>query len=110
MTEECMYIERVIYLGNFIIMFETREGEMRTIDFKPRLQKNMGDFSSLREEDNFKKFYISEQGILTWDVDLPKRNDRQINIYDVAPEFIAEYSIPVMVNRGMYNINIGQSA
>jgi len=39
-----MLIERAVYLGNFIVLFETREGEMRTIDFKPLLKGYMGLF------------------------------------------------------------------
>lgn len=71
-------IERAVYLGNFVILFETQDGEMRTIDFKPLLKGNMGAFDSLRNEEVFKKFNLGT-GILTWDVDLPKKSDKQIN-------------------------------
>lgn len=100
-----MLIERAVYLGNFIILFETREGEMRTIDFKPMLNSYMGAFQSLRTEEVFKKFYL-DTGILTWNVDLPKKNEKQINQFDVAPEYIYENSIPVAMDRGEYRINI----
>jgi hypothetical protein len=103
-----MLIERAVYLGNFVILFETQEGEMRTIDFKPLLKGNMGAFDSLRNEEVFKKFYL-DTGILTWDVDLPKKSDKQINQFDIAPEYIYENSIPVVMDKGEYRINVTQN-
>ncbi len=103
-----MLIERAVYLGNFVILFETQEGEMRTIDFKPFLKGNMGAFDSLRNEESFKKFYL-DTGILTWDVDLPKKSDKQINQFDIAPEYIYENSIPVAMDKGEYRINVTQN-
>lgn len=100
-----MLIERAVYLGNFIILFENREGEMRTIDFEPLLKGYMGAFESLRSEEDFKKFYL-DTGILTWEVDLPEKSDKQINQFDIAPEYIYENSIPVVMDKGEYRINV----
>ena len=102
-----MLIERAIYLGNFIILFETTQGEMRTIDLKPLLQADMGAFESLRNEEIFKKFYL-DTFILTWDIDLPKKNDNQINQFDLAPEYVYEHSVPVVMKKGEYRISISQ--
>jgi len=104
-----MLIARAVYLGNFIILFETAEGEMRTIDFKPLLKGNMGAFGSLRNEEVFKKFYL-DTGILTWDIDLPKKSDKQINQFDIAPEYIYKNSIPVVMDKGEYRINVTRNA
>lgn len=104
-----MLIERAVYLGNFIILFETREGEMRTIDFKFLLKDYMGSFESLRNEEVFKKFYL-DTGILTWNVDLPKKSDKQINQFDIAPEYIYEHSVPVVKNKGEYRISVAGNA
>lgn len=106
---EDTYIKRAIYAGNFIIVFETIEGEMRTIDFKPMLNGNMGDFTCLRNEEIFKKFYL-DTNVLTWDVDLPITNPNQINQYDVAPEYITEHSKPLVLHQGEYRIIVGQQA
>jgi hypothetical protein len=103
------YIKRAIYAGNFIIVFETIEGEMRTIDFKPMLTGNMGDFTSLRNEETFRKFYL-DTNILTWDIDLPITSPKQINQYDIAPEYITEHSIPLVLNQGEYRIMVGERA
>lgn len=100
-----MLIERAVYLGNFVILFETTQGEMRTIDFKPLLRSDMGAFHSLRDEEIFKKFYL-DTGILTWDIDLPKKSKKQINQFDIAPEFIYENSIPVFMDKGEYRISV----
>lgn len=100
-----MLIERAVYLGNFVILFETTEGKMRKIDFKPLLNNNMGAFESLRNEEVFKRFYL-DTGILTWDIDLPEKSDKQINQFDIAPEYIYENSIPVIMDKGEYRINI----
>lgn len=100
-----MYIKRAVYAGNFVIIFETDDGEMRTIDFKPMLKDNMGDFVCLRDEDIFRKFYL-DTGILTWDIDLPKKSDLQINQFDVAPEYIYEHSKPLVLYNGEIRIPI----
>ena len=100
-----MLIERAVYLGDFIILFETTQGEMRTIDFKHLLNGNMGAFESLRNEEVFKKFYL-DTGIITWDIDLPKMSEKQINQFDIAPEYIYEHSTPVVLDHGKKSINI----
>ncbi len=104
-----MLIERAVYLGNFIILFETTQGEMRTIDFKPLLNGFMGAFESLRNEEVFKKFYL-DTGILTWNINLPKKSEKQINQFDIAPEYIYENSLPVAMDKGEYRISISGNA
>ena len=101
-----MHIIRAIYLGNFVILFESDDRQMRTIDLKPMLAGNMGAFTCLRDEKIFQTFYVSEVGILTWDLDLPKENERQINQFDIAPEYIFEHSKSLLVKQGEYRIPI----
>ena len=108
MTED-MYIEKAMYIGNFVILFETTEGEMRTIDFKPMLKEDMGAFISLRNEKAFKNFYL-DTNILTWNVNIPKKSDKQINKFDIAPEYIQEHSMPLVLYNGEYHIVVGQQA
>lgn len=98
-----MLIERAVYVKNFIVLFETIQGEVRTIDFKPFLKEDLGVFNCLKEEHNFKKFYLDTY-ILTWDVDLPVKSDKQINKFDIAPEYIAEHSMPLVYYEGEYRI------
>ncbi len=102
MTPE-MYIKRAVYLGNFTILFETNDGQKRIIDFKPMLEKNMGEFASLREEEVFKTFYL-DTGILTWDIKLPIKSDKQINQFDVAPEYIYTNSKSVQINKNRIKV------
>ncbi len=102
-----MYIERAVYLGNYVILFETIDGETRTIDLKPLMQEDLGVFNSIKTENNFKKFYL-ENNVLTWDVDLPKKSDNQINQYDIAPEYIYEHSTPLIPENGGYRIVLNQ--
>src|SRR5690606_15206713 len=103
-----MLIERAVYLGYFIILFETQDGEMRTIDFKPLLSGFMGAFDSLINEEVFKKFYV-DTGILTWDVDLTKNNNKQITQFDIPPQYIFDNSTPVVMDKGEYRINVIQN-
>jgi hypothetical protein len=93
-----MYIKKVEYLGDFKIKFITTEEKVRKIDLKPLLKGNMGDFKCLRDEEVFKKFYL-DTFILTWDVELPKGNKKQISQFDIAPEYIGENSVPVRSNQ-----------
>jgi len=108
MTED-LYIRRAVYLGNFTLLIESEEGETRILDCSSWLQKNMGAFESLKKEENFKQFYI-DTGILTWHVDIPKKNDKQINEFDIAPEYVYENSIPVILHKGENRITINQQA
>lgn len=103
-----MLIDRAVYLGNFVILFETTDGQMRSIDFKPMLKKEMGAFASLRDENVFRKFYIDTH-VLTWNVVLPKISEKQINQFDIAPEFIFEHSRPVQPDKGIYQIQVAHS-
>jgi len=41
---------------------------------------------------------------------LPKENEKQINQFDVAPEYIAQHSIPLVLRKGEYHIRVGQIA
>lgn len=98
-----MLIERAIYLGDFTILFETTEGEVRIINFNDFLKRNLGEFESMRIEEVFKKFYLHTY-ILTWDIDIPKRSENQINQFDIAPEYIYENSKPVEIKLEDYII------
>jgi len=91
-------------MGTFTIKFITTEGKVRKIAFKPLLKGNLGAFKNLRDEKVFKKFYI-HSFILTWDVELPKGNKKQIYQYDIAPEYISEHSVPVRGNHSLWRQN-----
>ncbi len=97
MTAE-IYIKKAIYLEDFVILLVTTDGDLRIMDFKPMLDGDLGAFESLKQEDVFKKFYL-DTNILTWDIDLPKKSENQINQYDVAPEYVYEQSTLLLHNE-----------
>src|SRR3972149_574517 len=95
-----MLIERAVYLGNFTILFETIDGEVGIIDFKPLLNGNMGAFECLRNEDVFKKFY-QHTYVLTWDVSIQlMRDNHQVSIA------LRLHACPLLFHS--VNINLGE--
>ncbi len=44
------------------------------------------------------------------DVDIPFESDKQINQFDIAPEYIYEHSFPLVPDNGGYRIVINQQA
>lgn len=104
-----MYIKRAVYLCNYVILFETVDGETRTIDFKQLMNEDLGAFNSIKDENNFRKFYL-DNNVLTWDIELPAKNDKHINQFDIAPEYIYEHSVPLVPDNGGYRIVINEGA
>jgi len=86
--EDYFYAKRATYIGDFKILVEFENGEIKVLDCSPWRNKNLGDFKELKKEENFKQFYL-DTGIITWH-----------NGYDIAPEYTYEKSKPVVFKEG----------
>ena len=73
------------YLGNFKLLIEFENGELKICDFKNIKTKDLKSFNDLKKEEYFKKFYIKD-GILQWN-----------NGYDCAPDFLYDTGKPALV-------------
>ncbi len=79
------YPVNAAYIGNFKLLIEFENGELRMADFSHYKKRNMGDFSDLKNEEYFKSFFIKD-GDLQWP-----------NGWDVAPDHLYEMSTPAKV-------------
>ncbi|MDO8550802.1 MAG: DUF2442 domain-containing protein [Ignavibacteria bacterium] len=84
--EEIRMPVNAIYSGNYKILIEFDNGELKIADFKHWLDEDLKSFSDVKDEDYFKKFYIDEFGALTWP-----------NGYDVAPDYLYDVSKPAVI-------------
>lgn len=73
------------YIGNFRLLIEFENGELRIADFGDYRDRNLGDFSDLKNEEYFKSFFVTE-GDLQWP-----------NGWDVAPDYLYDISLPAKV-------------
>lgn len=72
-------------IGNFRLLIEFENGELRIADFSDYRDRNLGNFSDLKNEEYFKSFFVNE-GDLQWP-----------NGWDVAPDYLYDISIPAKV-------------
>jgi hypothetical protein len=79
------YPVNAAYLGNYKILVEFENGELRIIDCSKWLQEDLKSFNDIKREDYFKQFFIKD-GILQWP-----------NEYDVAPDYLYDLSKPAKV-------------
>ncbi len=79
------YPVNAAYVGNFKILIEFENGELKIADFSNYKKRNLGKFNDLKDEEYFKTFYI-KNGDLQWP-----------NGWDVAPDYLYEISMPAKV-------------
>jgi len=80
------YPVNAAYIGNFQLLVEFENGELRMADFSDYKKRKLGDFADLKNEEYFKTFFIKD-GDLQWP-----------NGWDVAPDYLYDISIPSKVN------------
>lgn len=73
------------YIGRFRLLIQFENGELRIADFNSYKERNLGDFTDLKDEEYFKAFFIKE-GDLQWP-----------NGWDVAPDYLYDISVPAKV-------------
>ena len=73
------------YIGDFKLLIEFENGELRIADFRSYKKRSLGLFSDLKDEKYFKTFFIKD-GDLQWP-----------NGWDVAPDYLYEISTPAEV-------------
>jgi hypothetical protein len=79
------YPVNAAYLGNFKLLIEFENSELRIADFSDYKKRDLGDFNDLKNEEYFKTFFIKE-GDLQWP-----------NGWDVAPDYLYDMSISAKV-------------
>jgi hypothetical protein len=84
--DKVIYPMNAIYTGNYQILIEFDNGELRIADFKHWLDEDLKSFSDIKDEEYFKKFYIDEFGGLVWP-----------NGWDVAPDYLYDISKPATI-------------
>ena len=80
------YPVNAAYIGDFQLLIEFENGELRIVDFSDYKNRNLGDFADLKNEGYFKTFFIKD-GDLQWP-----------NGWDVAPDYLYDISIPAKVD------------
>ena len=77
---------QAIYIGDYQILIEFDNGELKIVNFKHWLDEDLKSFSDIKNEEYFKKFYIDEFGGLAWP-----------NGWDVAPDYLYDISLPAEI-------------
>lgn len=76
-----------IYLGNYRLLIEFENKELRIADLNYLRKKDLPDFAEIKDEEYFKKFELDLMGGLSWP-----------NGYDIAPDFLYSISQPASIN------------
>jgi Protein of unknown function (DUF2442) len=76
-----------IYLGDYKLLIEFENKEIRVADLKYLLDKDLPDFPEMKNDEYFQKFELDIMGGLSWP-----------NGYDIAPDYLYEISKPASIN------------
>lgn len=80
-------LTNAIYVGFYKVLLVYNSNELRLMDFNYILNKNMGAFESMKNEEVFKQFQISKDwDTLVWD-----------NGFDICPDVLYEESQPAEI-------------
>lgn len=79
---ECVFIKKAEYIGDFRVHLQFNDGKSGEVDLKDTIYK-YDAASTLRDPQNFAKFYLDSWPTLTWDCG-----------FDVAPESLYEKCEP----------------
>ncbi len=80
------YPVNAAYIGKFKLLIEFENGELRIATFDTYIERDLGDFVDLKDEEYFKTFFIKD-GDLQW-----------ANGWDVAPDYLYDISIPLKLS------------
>lgn len=87
--EEIKVPVNAIYIGDYKILIEFDNGELKIADLKYLIKEDLKSFSDIKSEEYFRGFFIDEYGALTW-----------ANGYDVAPDYLYDISKAAIVHAG----------
>ena len=87
MKNKMIIPSNIIYLGNYKLLIEFENNEIKIADLIYLQNKNLPDFPGLNDEDYFKKFELDFMGGLCWP-----------NGYDIAPDYLYEISKPAKIS------------
>ncbi|MHB8931462.1 MAG: DUF2442 domain-containing protein [Melioribacteraceae bacterium] len=79
------YPVNAAYMGDFKLLVEFENGELRIADFNDIHKENLKSFNDLKNEEYFKTFFIKD-GDLQW-----------ANGWDIAPDYLYDISVPAKV-------------
>jgi hypothetical protein len=75
-----------IYIGDYKILIEFENMEIKIADLKYLHDKNLPDFPEMKNENYIKKFELDIMGGIRWP-----------NGYDIAPDYLYEISKPAII-------------
>ena len=87
MTNKISTPVNAIYIGDFKILIEFENKEIRIADLGYLRNKNLPDFPEMKDEEYIQKFELDMLGGLCWP-----------NEYDIAPDFLYETSKPAVIS------------
>lgn len=87
MTNKISTPVNAIYIGDFKILIEFENKEIRIADLGYLRNKNLPDFPEMKDEEYIQKFELDMLGGLCWP-----------NEYDIAPDFLYEISKPAVIS------------
>ena len=87
MTNKISTPVNAIYIGDYKILIEFENKEIRIADLGYLRNKNLPDFPEMKDEEYIQKFELDMLGGLCWP-----------NEYDIAPDFLYEISKPAVIS------------
>jgi len=87
MSNKMIMPVNIIYVGDYKLLIEFENKEIRVADLKYLLNKELQDFPEIKDEEYFSKFELDFMGGLCWP-----------NGYDIAPDYLYEISKPAVIN------------
>ncbi len=86
MTNRISTPVNAIYIGDYKILIEFENNEIRIADLGYLRSKSLPDFPEMKDEEYIRKFELDMLGGLCWP-----------NEYDIAPDFLYEISKPALI-------------
>jgi hypothetical protein len=87
MNSKMIIPANVIYLGDYKLLIEFEDREIRIADLKYLRESELPDFPEVKDEEYLQKFEFDALGGLCWP-----------NGYDIAPDFLYKISKPAVIN------------
>ena len=84
MNERILNVKSAVYIGNYKLLVQFENGELRVADLSDILTDDMGAFSELKDENYFENKYSILNGTIEWE-----------NGYDIAPDYLYRTSKPI---------------
>ena len=87
MKDKMVLPVNVMYLGDYKLLIEFENREIRIADLSYLLDIELPDFPEMKDAEYFQKFELDFMGGLCWP-----------NGYDIAPDYLYEISKPAAIN------------